>query len=316
MTATERPNARAVTGAANCVLEADESSAVVRLTGVLDAAGAEAVRLALLTRLADRPGPVVADVTGLRVVDPTGRSVFAEVRREVADWPAADLLLCDPAVARPDHTDAARSAAPTTTVEGQAATTLAGDQAASATAARNQAASATAAGDRAEPTTVAGGRPEPTTVAGVPAWPTVDGALAAAAATPLAAVLTVDLAPTVGAARQARELVTTGCRRWGTPTLIDPACIAITEMVNNVVAHARTPMTVRLAPADDTLHLAVRDHSPQLPTFAGLSPPDRAGGRGLLLIDTVARRWGSSAVGDGKVVWCVLHPDDEAAHLD
>ncbi|WFE51962.1 ATP-binding protein [Micromonospora sp. WMMD1155] len=258
MTATERPNARAVTGAANCVLEADESSAVVRLTGVLDAAGAEAVRLALLTRLADRPGPVVADVTGLRVVDPTGRSVFAEVRREVADWPAADLLLCDPAVARP----------------------------------------------------------EPTTVAGVPAWPTVDGALAAAAATPLAAVLTVDLAPTVGAARPARELVTTGCRRWGTPTLIDPACIAITEMVNNVVAHARTPMTVRLAPADSTLHLAVRDHSPLLPTFAGLSPPDRAGGRGLLLIDTVARRWGSSAVGDGKVVWCVLHPDDEAAHLD
>ncbi|MEO3773478.1 ATP-binding protein [Micromonospora sp. B9E7] len=283
MTATERPNARAVTGAqdeaiaANCLVEVDESSAVVRLTGVLDAAGAEGVRLALLARLADRPGPVVADVTGLRVVDPTGRSVFAEVRREVADWPAADLLLCDPAVDRPDHTDTERSAASTT---------------------------------------VAGEPGEPTTVAGVPAWPTVDGALAAVAATPLAAVLTVDLAPTVVAARQARELVSTGCRRWGVATLIDPACIAITEMVNNVVAHARTPMTVRLAPQDSTLHLAVRDHSPHLPTFAGLSPPDRAGGRGLLLIDTMARRWGSSAIGDGKVVWCVLHPDDEVAHLD
>ncbi|GAB4103176.1 STAS domain-containing protein [Micromonospora taraxaci] len=309
MTATERPNARAVAGEpreaimASCRVEADESSAVVRLTGVLDAAGAEAVRLALLTRLADRPGPVVADVTGLRVVDPTGRGVFAEVRREVADWPAADLLLCDPAVDRPDHTDAALPAEPTT---------VAGEPAVTGMVAGEPAVTGMVAGEPAVPTTVAGSA----TVAGVPAWPTVDGALAAVAATPLAAVLTADLAPAVGAARQARELVTAGCRRWGVPTLIDPACIAITEMVNNVVAHARTPMTVRLAPRDSSLHLAVRDHSSHLPTFAGLSPPDRAGGRGLLLIDTVARRWGSSPVGDGKVVWCVLHPEDEVAHRD
>ncbi|MEW2428016.1 ATP-binding protein [Micromonospora sp. NPDC047644] len=263
MADVERPNALAVTNAHNqaimsrFLVEIVESSAVVRLTGVLDSAGTEAVRDALLARLADRPGPVVADVTGLRVVDPAGRGVFADVRREVADWPAADLLLCDPAVDRPAQPDAA--------------------------------------------------------LAGVPAWPTLDGALAAVAATPLAAVLTAELAPAVGAARQARELVTAGCERWGMPTLADPACIAITEMVNNVVAHARTPMTVRLAPRETTLHLAVRDYSPRQPTFAGLSPPDRAGGRGLLLIDTVTRRWGSTAVPDGKVVWCVLHPDDEAA---
>ncbi|MFI6238624.1 ATP-binding protein [Micromonospora sp. NPDC050795] len=262
MADVERPNALAVTGAHNqaimssCLVEIDESSAVVRLTGVLEAASAEAVRGALLARLADRPGPVVADVTGLRVVDPAGRGVFAEVRREVADWPAADLLLCDPAIDGPAQPDAA--------------------------------------------------------LAAVPAWPTLDGALAAVAGAPLAAVLTAELAPAVGAARQARELVTTGCERWGMPTLTDPACIAITEMVNNVVAHARTPMTVRLAPRETTLHLAVRDHSPHQPTFAGMSPPDRAGGRGLLLIDTVTRRWGSTAVPDGKVVWCVLHPDDEA----
>ncbi|MET8234045.1 ATP-binding protein [Micromonospora sp. NPDC005298] len=242
--------------AARCLVEIDESSAVVRLTGVLDGGAVATVRAALLTRFADRPGPVVVDLTGVRIADPAAREVFAEVRREVADWPAADLLLCDPTVAGPDRPDAAP--------------------------------------------------------AGVPAWPTLDGALAALAATPLAAVLTADLDPAVGAAREARELVTTGCERWGMPTLVDPACIAVTEMVNNVVAHARTAMTVRLAPHDSTLHLAVRDHSPRRPTFAGLSPPDRVGGRGLLLIDTVARRWGSSAIPDGKVVWCVLHPDDEA----
>ncbi|WP_244236771.1 ATP-binding protein [Micromonospora violae] len=246
----------------SCLVEVVESSAVVRLTGVLDAGAAEAVRAALLTRLVDRPGPVVADLTGLRVVDPAGRRVFADVRREVADWPAADLLLCDPTVGGAAHPDAAPV--------------------------------------------------EPILVAGVPTWPTVEGALAAVAALPLAAVLTVDLAPVVGAARQARELVTTGCERWGMPTLADPACIAVTEMVNNVVAHARTPMTVRLAPHETTLRLAVRDHSPRRPTFVGMSPPTRAGGRGLLLINTMSRRRGSSVVPDGKVVWCVLHPDDEA----
>ncbi|WP_231929965.1 ATP-binding protein [Micromonospora coriariae] len=242
---------------ARCLVEIDEASGVVRLTGVLDAAGADTVRAALLTRLCDRPGTVVADVTGLRVADPVGRSVFAEIRREVADWPAADLLLCDPATSGPGGADAA-----------------------------------------------------PT---GVPAWPTLDGALAAA---PLAAVLTAELAPTVGAARQARELVATGCQHWDVRTLAEPASLAITEMVNNVVAHARTPMTIRLAPQAGTLRVAVRDHSPLRPAFAGPAPPTRAGGRGLLLIDTVAHRWGSSPVPDGKVVWCVLHPDDDTDPVD
>ncbi|MGS2613557.1 ATP-binding protein [Micromonospora sp. LZ34] len=232
-----------------CLVETDESSAVVRVTGVLDPSGVDTVRDALLARLGDRPGPVVADLSGLRVTEPVAGQVFAEVRREVLDWPAADLLLHDPSG----------------------------------------------------------------TVAGVPAWPTLDGAMAALAAAPMAAVLTADLPPTVGAARQARQLVTDGCQRWGVPGLVEPGRIAVTEMVNNVVAHARTPMTVRLAPRDDELHLAVRDHSARQPAYAGLAPLTSTGGRGLLLIDTVARRWGSSRLPDGKVVWCVLRPEDEAA---
>ncbi|MEV4658437.1 ATP-binding protein [Micromonospora sp. NPDC049301] len=265
MTGFGRPDATPVTrehnGAimstrARCLVEIDESSPVVRLTGVLDAAGAGMVRDALLSRLCDRPGPVVADVTGLRVADQVGLGVFAEVRQEVADWPAADLLLCDPAVSGSGGAQA--------------------------------------------------------TLAGVPAWPNLGDALAAA---PLAAVLTAELAPTVGAAREARELVMTGCLHWDVRTLAETASIAITEMVNNVVAHARTPMTIRLAPQAGTLRVAVRDHSPLRPTFGGLAPSTRAGGRGLLLIDTMARRWGSSAVPDGKVVWCVLDPEDETDAL-
>ncbi|WP_406041186.1 ATP-binding protein [Micromonospora sp. NBC_00898] len=235
-----------------CLVETDETSAIVRLTGVLDLAGADAVRDALLARLWVRPGPVIADLTDLRVAEPAARAVLDEVRRVVADWPAAELLILDPAGTR----------------EG----------------------------------------------AGSPVRATLDEAQAALAGSPLAAVLNADLPPAVGAAREARALVTDGCGRWGVPELAEPACIAVTEMVNNVVAHARTPMTVRVAPRDSFLHLAVRDHSPRPPAYAGLAPLDSAGGRGLLLIDTIARRWGSTPLPDGKVVWCVLHPEDEAGY--
>ncbi|MEH0972707.1 ATP-binding protein [Micromonospora sp. CPCC 205546] len=233
---------------ARCRVEADEASGVLRVTGVLDRSGVGVVRDGLLARLCARPGPVVADLTDLRVRDAAALDVFAQVRREVRDWPAADLLLCDPSGA----------------------------------------------------------------VEGAPAWPTLDAATAALAEAPMAAVVQADLPPVVEAARLARQLVTQGCGRWCLPELVEPACIAVTEMANNVVAHARTPMTVRLAPRDDTLHLAVRDYSPRQPAFTGTAPPDIAGGRGLLLIATVARSWGSTRVPDGKVVWCVLHAADEA----
>ncbi|MBO4162483.1 ATP-binding protein [Micromonospora sp. MMS20-R2-23] len=251
---TRRPGAgppgTAPPPAVGCRVAVDDSSAVVWLSGVLEPADHDRVRDALLARLGDRPGPIVVDVSGLRSAGPTVDRLLAEVRRTVRDWPAADLLVVDPAG------------------------TVSGELAVHATR---------------------------------------DGATAALARTPMAAVLTEELAPAVGAARRARELVTDGCARWGVPELAEPACIAVTELVNNVVAHAATPMTLRLAPAGGTLHVAVRDHSRQQPRYAGLAPLTSAGGRGLLLIDTVARRWGSTLLPDGKVIWCVLHTEDESS---
>ncbi|MEU4568051.1 ATP-binding protein [Micromonospora sp. NPDC023956] len=223
-----------------------DGPALVRLTGRLDGTGVVEVRDALLARLGDHPGPVVVDVSGLRITDPAARTVFAEVRRTVADWPAADLLVCDPA----------------------------------------------------------GGW----TVDGAPVWSSPDTALAGL---PSGDALTLDLLPAVGAARQARELVAASCARWGLPDLIEPGMIAVTEMVNNVVAHARTPMTVRLAPGHRVLRLGVRDHSPRAPHYTGPAPLTSTGGRGLLLIDTVARRWGCTPLPEGKLVWAVLHAEDE-----
>lgn len=116
----------------------------------------------------------------------------------------------------------------------------------------------------------------------------------------------LDLEPVTGAARRARELVTAACAGWDCAGLADSATIVVTEMVNNVVAHARTPMTVLLSRQGRTVRVAVRDRSDHTPRFTGPVAPTSYGGRGLLLIDAVADRWGSLALPQGKIVWAQL----------
>lgn len=120
----------------------------------------------------------------------------------------------------------------------------------------------------------------------------------------------LDLDPVVGSARLARQFTNDRCAGWGIPDVAESACLVATELVNNVVAHAGTPMALRLKPRDGGLQLSVRDHSPVRPSFTGPASPTSTGGRGLLLIDTVAREWGTSRLAGGKVVWTLLHPDE------
>ncbi|MET8153010.1 ATP-binding protein [Actinoplanes sp. NPDC049668] len=142
---------------------------------------------------------------------------------------------------------------------------------------------------------------------GLPVWPTATEAFTALGAPAPGHFLDLTMEPQVGAARRSRQLVTEACGRWELPGLAGPACTVVTEMVNNVVVHARTPMTVLLGLRGDTVTVAVRDHSAVVPSFSGDPVPVTSyGGRGLLLIDSVASRWGSLALTGGKVVWAVL----------
>ena len=146
---------------------------------------------------------------------------------------------------------------------------------------------------------------------GLPVWPSRAAAFADLGEPDTAQHLSLDLEPAPGAARRSRELVTEACARWDLPGLAGPACIVITEMVNNVVVHARTSMTVLLALHGDAMAVAVRDHSAAMPQFTGPVAPTSCGGRGLLLIDSVAERWGSLRLDGGKVVWAMLQREDE-----
>jgi anti-anti-sigma regulatory factor len=115
------------------------------------------------------------------------------------------------------------------------------------------------------------------------------------------------LFPVFDAARQARDLVTEACARWDLPQLMGPACVVAGELVTNAVVHARTMMDLRITLGRRYLVIAVRDGSADLPRLA--QQPlrlDAVGGRGLLLVDSLVRRWGSLPAEDGKVVWAAL----------
>ncbi|AGL18668.1 ATP-binding region ATPase domain-containing protein [Actinoplanes sp. N902-109] len=119
-------------------------------------------------------------------------------------------------------------------------------------------------------------------------------------------VLTDELLPISGAARQARNVATDACLRWDLPDLVGPASLIVSELVSNVVDHAHTMMSLRLSLTSRYLQISVRDGSSAEPRLSPDLSPDISGGRGLKLVDATARAWGCLPCAGGKVVWASL----------
>jgi anti-anti-sigma regulatory factor/anti-sigma regulatory factor (Ser/Thr protein kinase) len=119
------------------------------------------------------------------------------------------------------------------------------------------------------------------------------------------------LAPTPTAAAAARAFVREVCRYWQIAlpdaTVTDRAVLLASELVTNAVVHAHTELWLRLELRGDRLHIAVRDGSPRLLHL--VAPEGQGeGGRGLWLVEQLARAWGVNRHPEGgKVVWCVLN---------
>lgn len=120
--------------------------------------------------------------------------------------------------------------------------------------------------------------------------------------------------PMAGAARQARNVATEACLRWELPELVAPASVIAGELVTNVVDHANTMATLRISLRRRYVTIGVRDGSTDGPR---LITPGAYGGRGLMLVDAMARSWGWLPVDGGKVVWASLSrramPPDQRA---
>jgi hypothetical protein len=90
---------------------------------------------------------------------------------------------------------------------------------------------------------------------------------------------------------------------WDLDDLAWPVELVVTELVANVVRHARTLFSVGLFWNGSVLHGEVSDANPILPEPALEVNPENTGGRGLLLIAEVADRWGVARHQRGKTVW-------------
>lgn len=90
-----------------------------------------------------------------------------------------------------------------------------------------------------------------------------------------------------------------------TSSVVDDVRLMVSELVTNAIVHARSACTVTLRMDDAGIRVEIGDGCPQTPTIRRPTPGEPHG-RGLLIIDSLADRWGVDGGGAGKTVWFEL----------
>ncbi|MFI0574581.1 SpoIIE family protein phosphatase [Streptomyces tendae] len=103
------------------------------------------------------------------------------------------------------------------------------------------------------------------------------------------------------AAGLARQHVREQLAAWGMDHLIPTTELLVSELVGNVVRHAKGPIGLRLL-YDTELICEVYDGSLTMPRIRRATDTDE-GGRGLQLITALTRRWGTRYTANGKCIW-------------
>ncbi|MEU1037347.1 ATP-binding protein [Streptomyces sp. NPDC005551] len=117
------------------------------------------------------------------------------------------------------------------------------------------------------------------------------------------------LSPTPRGARLARLLAVEQLRIWGVP--LEAAGHIVAELAANAVRHGRVPgrdFRLTLLVVGGTLRIEVTDtRGDRLPVLPREVPADAESGRGLLLVDALADRWGVTAgPPPRKTVWAEI----------
>ncbi|MFI8433550.1 ATP-binding protein [Streptomyces sp. NPDC079020] len=122
---------------------------------------------------------------------------------------------------------------------------------------------------------------------------------------------------TAGAAKIARDFVTSLLDISRHPGLVDDARICVTEVVTNAHRHTRTSLIrVHAAVNRHRVTISVADDEARAGNvLAALrSGPEQGNGRGLLLVESLALAWGTNTLNGclpgHKVVWFTLGRPD------
>jgi anti-sigma regulatory factor (Ser/Thr protein kinase) len=115
---------------------------------------------------------------------------------------------------------------------------------------------------------------------------------------------THELPASIGSARVARQLVRSTLGGFPEP-VVEVAELLVSELVANAVRHAGSAPIVRIEVASAGIRVAVQDASATIPQVQ-LPSEEARGGRGLVLVDSLAASWGWSKTAEGKRVWFTL----------
>jgi anti-sigma regulatory factor (Ser/Thr protein kinase) len=111
--------------------------------------------------------------------------------------------------------------------------------------------------------------------------------------------------PTAKVLRGVRRFAREAIGEAPDPSFLAEVDVVVSELATNAIVHARTPFRVSISSTPKSVKIAVRD--------ASFDPPrdrrhqaDRGGGRGVGLVATFAKAWGTEPEPDGKTVWAEL----------
>ena len=115
-------------------------------------------------------------------------------------------------------------------------------------------------------------------------------------------VLRVDPLPT--SCGQVRHAVRSFCLTHSLAHVADDAELLASEIMTNAIRHAHALITVVAICADEQILVNVHDDDTSQGSPMATTVADEAeSGRGLLLVDQIAGKWGTTRHPDGKSVW-------------
>ena len=121
----------------------------------------------------------------------------------------------------------------------------------------------------------------------------------------------IELSPTPASVSLARRWSLEVLERFEVPELEDTMSLLVSELVSNVVLHARTPCSLRICSAGQSIRVEVRDGSDRLPGRREITDPLAQSGRGMQLIHGLTAAHGAEAdpAGDKRVWFELSMPD-------
>jgi DNA-binding NarL/FixJ family response regulator len=102
----------------------------------------------------------------------------------------------------------------------------------------------------------------------------------------------------------ARRFISATLEPWRLGSLLDTVTLLASELVANAIVHAGSDVDVAVKLTERAARIEVTDHSEVTPAAPSFADPDQTSGRGLWMVESIARDWGIRRLpSGGKTVW-------------